>query len=128
MRKGVIRPGHVQIRVLDLDEALIHYRDRLGLIEVGRDEQNRAYLKGWTEVDAFSVVLREADEPGMDFMGFKVTSPEQLETLRQELVERGRHVETIPAGELDGCGERIRFDSPTGHFFELFAEKRQTGK
>ena len=73
MTKGVMRPGHVQIRVLDLDEAVVHYRDRLGMIEVGRDSQNRAYFKGWTEIDAFSVVLREADEPGMDFMGFKVT-------------------------------------------------------
>ncbi|MEQ9397166.1 MAG: catechol 2,3-dioxygenase, partial [Haliea sp.] len=49
MIKGVMRPGHVQIRVLDIEEALIHYRDRLGLIEVRRDAAGRAYLKGWTE-------------------------------------------------------------------------------
>ena len=128
MRKGVMRPGHIQIRVLDVEEALVHYRDRLGLIEVNRDNQNRAYLKGWTEIDAFSVVLREADEPGLDFMGFKVTDAETLEQRKQDLIEYGCHVETIPAGELDGCGERVRFDSPTGHYFELFAEKEQTGK
>ncbi|MDO3385963.1 catechol 2,3-dioxygenase, partial [Gilvimarinus sp. SDUM040013] len=51
MKKGVIRPGHVQIRVLDLEEALVHYRDLLGLIEMDRDTQGRVYLKGWTEVD-----------------------------------------------------------------------------
>jgi catechol 2,3-dioxygenase-like lactoylglutathione lyase family enzyme len=56
MRKGVMRPGHVQIRVMDIDEAVVHYRDRLGMIEVKRDDQNRAYFKGWTEIDAFSVV------------------------------------------------------------------------
>lgn len=128
MRKGVMRPGHVQIRVLDMDEAVVHYRDRLGLIEVNRDTQGRVYLKGWTEIDAFSVVLREADEPGMDFMGFKVLSPEVLASLYQELVDYGCQVETIPAGELDGCGERVRFDSPTGHYFEIYAEKEQTGK
>ncbi len=128
MRKGVMRPGHVQIRVLDIEEALVHYRDRLGLIEVHRDSQNRAYLKGWTEVDAWWVVLRQSDEPGMDFMGFKVESPEALGRLEQELIEYGCQVEKIPAGELDDCGERLRFDSPTGHYFELFAEKKQTGK
>jgi len=128
MRKGVMRPGHVQIRVLDMDDAVVHYRDRLGLIEVNRDNQGRTYLKGWTEIDAFSVVLREADEPGLDFMGFKVLSPEVLDSLRQELVDYGCQVETIPAGELDGCGERVRFDSPTGHYFEIYAEKEQTGK
>ncbi len=128
MRKGVMRPGHVQIRVLDIEAAVVHYRDRLGLIEVNRDSQNRAYFKAWTEVDAFSVVLREADEPGMDFMGFKVTTPEVLANLKQELEDYGCGVEVIPAGELDDCGERVRFDTPTGHYFELFAEKKQTGK
>ena len=29
MRKGVMRPGHVQLRVLDLEETVEHYRDRL---------------------------------------------------------------------------------------------------
>mgnify|MGYP003631018050 CR=1 FL=1 len=128
MRKGVMRPGHVQIRVLDLDEAIVHYRDRLGLIEVNRDSQNRAYFKGWTEIDSFSVVLREADEPGMDFMGFKVTSVDTLEQRKQDLIAYGCEVETIPAGELEGCGERVRFALPTGHYFELYAEKDQPGK
>lgn len=128
MKKGVMRPGHVQIRVLDVEEALVHYRDRLGLLEVRRDSQNRAYLKGWTEIDAFSVVLREADAPGMDFMGFKVDGVEALSTLKQDLVNYGCEVDTIPAGELEGCGERVRFQLPTGHHFELFAEKEQTGK
>ena len=93
MKKGVMRPGHIQIRVLDMDEAVKHYRDLIGLIEVDRDSEGRVYLKGWTEIDKFSVVLREADEPGMDFVAYKV-----------------------------------RFDSPTGHMFELFSEKEQTGK
>ena len=128
MRKGVMRPGHVQLRVLDMNEAVEHYRDRLGLIEVNRDDQGRVYLKAWTEIDAFSVVLREAEEAGMDFMGFKVVDADTLAARKQDLIDYGCAVETIPAGELDGCGERIRFEVPTGHKLELFAEKEQTGK
>lgn len=128
MRKGVMRPGHVQIRVLDVDDALVHYRDVLGLIEVDKDDQGRVYLKGWTEVDKFSVVLREADAPGMDFMAFKVISEAVLDQLTQELKDFGCNVEAVPAGELNGCGRRTRFDSPTGHMFEIFADKEQTGK
>lgn len=123
-----MRPGHVQIRVLDMAEAVAHYRDVLGLIEVEVDDQGRTYLKGWTEVDKFSVVLREADEAGMDFMGFKVLNDEVLISLTQELKDFGCNVEEIAAGELNGCGRRVRFDSPTGHMFEIFAEKEQTGK
>ena len=128
MRKGVMRPGHVQLRVLDIEEAVVHYRDRIGLIEVQRDQQGRVYLKGWTENDAWSVVLRPADEAGMDFMGFKVTDADTLAARKQDLIAYGCEVQTIPAGELDGCGERIRFQLPTGHHLELFAEKEQTGK
>ncbi len=128
MRKGVMRPGHVQIRVLDVEEAIVHYRDRLGLIEVQRDDVGRVYLKAWTEIDAWSVVLRPADEAGLDFMGFKVVDSDTLAARKQDLIDYGCEVETVPAGELKGCGERIRFELPTGHKFELFAEKEQTGK
>lgn len=128
MRKGVIRPGHIQLRVMDMEEALKHYRDLIGLIEVNRDSQGRVYLKGWTEVDKFSLVLRESDTPGMDFMGFKVLNEDVLSNLQQELVEFGCEVSELPAGELEGCGRRVRFIAPTGHLFELYAEKEQTGK
>ncbi|MBR9883627.1 MAG: catechol 2,3-dioxygenase, partial [Oceanospirillales bacterium] len=37
MKKGVMRPGHVQLRVMDMDEAVAHYRDLMGLIEVDKD-------------------------------------------------------------------------------------------
>lgn len=124
---GVLRPGHVSIRVLDLDEAITHYRDRIGLIETDRDDQGRVYLKGWDERDWFSVVIREADKPGMDFMGFKVDSVETLNDYAEKLAAAGCKVERIPAGELNHCGERIRFDTPTGHDFELYAEKDYKG-
>jgi len=128
MKKGVMRPGHVQIRVLDLEEAINHYVELMGLIETDRDAEGRVYLKAWTEVDKFSVVLREADQPGMDFMSFKCLSEEVLDLLQHELVAYGVDVEEIPAGELKGCGRRIRFQAPTGHNFELFATKEQTGR
>ena len=128
MKKGVMRPGHVQIRVLDLEEALKHYVDLMGLIETDRDTEGRVYLKAWTEVDKFSVVLREADEPGMDFMSFKVLSDEVLDELQSGLIGYGVSVEQVPADELKGCGRRIRFQAPTGHSFELFATKEQTGR
>jgi len=126
-QSGVLRPGHVCIRVMDIDEAKTHYIERLGLIQTDEDDQGRVYLKGWDEQDWFSVVLREADAPGMDFMGFKVRDAEALEALAAKVEAFGCNVERIPAGELNHCGERVRFDSPTGHYFELYAEKDWKG-
>jgi len=124
---GVMRPGHVQIRVLDIDEAVSHYRDNLGMIETDRDAEGRVYLKCWDEHDKFSVVLREADEPGMDHMAFKVRAEQDLWRFESDLKKAGCNVERIQTGELSGCGERVRFDTPTGHVFELFATKEVVG-
>lgn len=128
MKKGVMRPGHIQIRVLDMDEAIKHYCDLIGLIEMDRDEQGRVYLKAWTEIDKYSVVLIEADEPGIDFLSFKCVDEETVEKLRADLIEYGCAIEDMPAGELKDCGRRVRFSTSTGHKFELFATKEQTGK
>jgi len=126
---GVIRPGHVQLRVLDLGAALTHYRDVLGLIETGRDAQGRIYLKAWDEHDHHSVVLREADEAGMDFMGFRVDSPATLDKLAADLKASGlaTDMQWIEAGEHLRTGQRFRFTVPTGHAIELFAEKEKVG-
>ena len=34
---GVLRPGHIQLKVLDMDESVDFYANVLGLIETGRD-------------------------------------------------------------------------------------------
>ena len=98
MRKGVLRPGHVQIRVMEIEPAVKHYTELLGLIEMHRDKQGRVYLKGWTESDLFSVVLREADEAGMDFKGFKVRDDETLIALGRDLKAWGVEVIEVAAG------------------------------
>ncbi len=124
---AVLRPGHIALRVLDLDAAVRHYTNSIGLIETARDAQGRVYLKGWDELDWFSVVLREADAPGMDYMAFKVLNEDHLARYEGRLRAFGCKVERMPAGELQHCGERVRFDSPTGHVFELYCAKDHFG-
>ena len=128
MRKGVLRPGHIQLRVLDLEASVEHYVELLGLHETDRDEQGRVYLKAWSEVDKFSLVLREANEPGMDFMAFKVVDDATLESLTTDIEAFGLEVTHKAAGDLKDCGRRIQFTAPSGHVFELYAEKTYTGK
>ena len=128
MRKGVLRPGHIQLRVLDLEASVEHYVELLGLHETDRDEQGRVYLKAWSEVDKFSLVLREANEPGMDFMAFKVVDDATLESLTTDIDAFGLEVTHKAAGDLKDCGRRIQFTAPSGHVFELYAEKTYTGK
>ncbi|CDM23340.1 catechol 2,3-dioxygenase [Castellaniella defragrans] len=124
---GVLRPGHVQLRVLDLEEGVHHYRDVLGLVETGRDASGRVYLKAWDERDHHSVVLRQADEAGIDFFGFKVLDAATLDRLEKDLQAYGVQTSRIPAGDLLETGERVRFGIPSGHQIELYWEKTDVG-
>lgn len=119
---GVLRPGYIQIRVTDIDDALKHYVDRVGLHEVSREPDGRVYLRAWDEFDRHSVILRPADAPGMDYVGFKVASEADLDGIGRRLEEAGTPIDEIPAGEQPGLGRRLAFAVPTGHRVELFAE------
>jgi catechol 2,3-dioxygenase len=124
---GVMRPGHVQVRVLDMDESVKFYRDVLGLVQTGADASGRVYFKAWDEHDHNSVILRQAESAGMDFIGFKVLDAATLEKLEANLKAYGVATERIPAGDLLETGERVRFTIPTGHVMELYAEKTCVG-
>ncbi|MCP5199631.1 MAG: catechol 2,3-dioxygenase [Gammaproteobacteria bacterium] len=125
--RGVMRPGHAVIRVLEMEPAVTHYVERLGLIKTNEDAQGRVYLKAWDEHDAFSIVLREADAPGLDVMAFKVHGTAELDRLEADLRAYGVNCERVAAGELADCGHRVRFEIPTGHAIELYAEKKYVG-
>lgn len=124
--KGVLRPGYVQIRVLDMDAALKHYVDRIGLDLVSREDDGRVYIKGWDEFDRHSVILRKADSPGMDCMGFKVASEADLDSFRKRVEAAGVKVQDVKAGEQPGVGRRVGFVVPTGHRIELYAIMEQS--
>ncbi len=124
---GVLRPGHAQIRVLNLEEDAKFYRDVLGLVETGRDKQGRVYFKGWDERDHNSVILRQADHPGLDFFGFKVRDRATLDLLESNLKAFGVKTERVAAGDMLETGERVRFELPTKHIIELYADKKDVG-
>ncbi len=124
---GVLRPGHISLRVLDLEEGINFYKNTLGLVETGRDSQGRVYFKAWDERDHNSVLIREADQAGVDFFAFKVLNKETLAKLEADLNAFGVATERIPAGEMLETGERVRFMIPSGHAIELYAEKTDVG-
>ena len=124
---GVLRPGHAAIRVLDIEEGVNFYGNVLGLQETGRDKQGRVYFKAWDERDHNSVVIREADKAGIDFFAFKVDGKKTLEKLDSDLRAYGVNTERVPAGEMLETGERVRFEIPSGHLIELYADKKDVG-
>ena len=86
---GVMRAGTVQIRVTEMAPALNHYTNIIGLLQTAEGRDGRVYLKAWDEHDHHSVILREADGPGMDRMGFKVSGNDALDDFER----RGEEVD-----------------------------------
>jgi len=115
---GILRLGHVDVRVPDLDLAAAYYTSVVGLIEVAR-EPGKVYLKCWDEQDHHSVVLRYHPRPGLDHMSFKVESPDDLQDLENRLEAYGAIVHRTSPGEERAVGQGLRFETPSGHLMEL---------
>ena len=123
---AIMRIGRAELRVMELDKAVNYYTNILGLEEVGRDA-GRVYLKAWDEYDHHSLVLLEADSPGLETMGFKVESNDELDMLEKKVQQFGLSLQRISKGTRLAEGEAIRFELPTGHLCELYHEIEQIG-
>ncbi len=125
---GVMRIGHVSIRVLDMKAAARHYENVLGLIRTDEDAKGNVYLKGWDEWDKYSVILTPSDRSGMNYVAYKVQYDSDLDAIKAKIEAKGRKAELVPAGYLPDCGRALRFELPSKHTMYLFAEKAFVGK
>ena len=121
--RRVLRPGLVQLRVLDLEKTLNFYTNILGLDMVGRTPDGRVMLKGYDEFDHHSLTLRRADEPGLDYVAFKACGPRTLERLKEDTAAFGYYIDEIPPNtEQPGFGKRYSFRISTGHIFQIYSD------
>ena len=124
---GVLRLGHLELCVTDLDETLDHYTKVVGLREMDR-QGDRVYLRCFDEYDHHSLILRKHDEAGMAYAAFKVESAEDLNHYEAALRADGLKVERLPAGSQYKKGEAVRFRLPTGQLIELYDFMEQPGR
>ncbi|MFA5122586.1 catechol 2,3-dioxygenase [Zavarzinia sp.] len=123
---GVLRPGFIQLRVLDMPAAIEHYTKRIGLHQVTEGADGRVYLKAADEFDHHSVVLRRADTAGFDLMAFKVREDADLDRFEKRVADYGYPVDHVAAGEQPGIGRRIGWTLASGHRIELYAQADQS--
>lgn len=123
---GVLRPGYCQLRVLNMDAAIQHYVDLVGLEVVSREADGRVYLKAHDEFDRHSVILRPTDHAGADFFGFKVDGEASLAAFEKRIKAYGLAVDHVPAGEQPGVGRRLGFTLFSGHRIELYHDMERS--
>ena len=120
---GVMRIGHISIKVMDMAEALKHYENVIGMKVTHTDADGNVYLKCWDEWDKYSVILTPSNQAGFNHVAYKVTDDFALVRLTQKVRDYGIQVEELPAGSLPDCGRMVKFNMPSGHEMRLFAEK-----
>lgn len=125
---GIMRLGHVRLKVMSIEEAVNHYVNVLGLIITHRDDDGTIYLKGWDEWDKYSIVLIPSDGAGAQDIAFKVENANDLTVLKARILDYGIAVEDVEEGNLPFCGPAIRFCLPSGHVTYLYAHKEFVGK
>ncbi|MEE9416725.1 MAG: catechol 2,3-dioxygenase [Acidimicrobiales bacterium] len=124
---GILRLGHADIRVPDLELALAYYTQVVGLVETLRTD-DRAYLKAWDEHQHHSLILTSASTYGLNGLGFKVASRDDLDDLASRVAATGIEVGRFGAGELGpGSGSTARFVAPSGHTVDLVHGMEQVG-
>jgi catechol 2,3-dioxygenase len=120
---GVMRIGHISIKVMNMAEALKHYENVIGMKVTHTDAAGNVYLKCWDEWDKYSVILTPSNQAGFNHVAYKVTDDFALLSLTQKVRDYGIQVEELPAGSLPSCGRMVKFNMPSGHEMRLFAEK-----
>ncbi len=120
----ILRLGHVELTVDDLDAAEEFYVGLLGF-DVHSRTGSQLRLRALEEFDAWSLCLTEAAGAGLGHTAFRVSDEADLAEL-EEIHERlGMPSERVPAGTEVGQGEALRTVTPHGlpvEFYHRFDE------
>lgn len=124
----IMRIGHVDLNVLDINESKKYYVEIMGMEVTREDSDGTLYLKCWDEWDKYSLILRPSDEATYNKVGYKVEKDSDLDAIKVRVEDYGIEAEILPSGSVAECGRVLKFFTPSGHEFNLYAEKTFVGK
>ncbi|MBB6099033.1 catechol 2,3-dioxygenase [Deinobacterium chartae] len=113
---NIIRSAYAELTVTDLEASRAHYVDLLGLVESARTE-DALYLRALEERQHHCLVLRQAQRPAVNALGFKVSCEEDLGRLEAHFRRLG-----LPAVyvQKEFQGRTLRARDPQGMPLEFF--------
>lgn len=119
---SIVKLGHVELRVTDLDRSLNYYTDVMGL-DVTEEAKGSAHLRASSA--HHEVTLKQADRPGVEHYAWRVGAPEDLDAYEKLLRSNG--FETHRYEEEAGQDVGLRFTDPAGLTVELYWEMEKAG-
>jgi catechol 2,3-dioxygenase len=122
-----MRIGHACLKVMDIDAAVRHYENVLGMKTTMTDQAGNVYLKCWDEWDKYSLVLQPSDGAGLDHVAYKVQRDGDLDSLRERIEAYGIRTRMLSESTLPATGRMLQFELPSGHDMRLYAAKHCVG-
>jgi catechol 2,3-dioxygenase len=116
---NILKTGHIELRVTDLVRAREFYVDLLGFVETER-QGDRLYLRCIEDWEHHSLILRQADSPGLSHIAYRAESEADLETLYQIVHNNNLAARWTEPGEEVGQGRALRFTDPMGFPIEIY--------
>ena len=120
----ILRLGHVEILVTDLEKSREFYTDILGFVEHSKTDKH-VYLRGIEEFDIYTLVLTQNSTAGLGHFGLRVSSEEALDEMIDMHRELGLKHQIVPAGTELGQGRALRVVDPSGIPIEFYHEFEQ---
>jgi catechol 2,3-dioxygenase len=117
---NVVRAGHIEFLVTDLVRSRAFYVDLLGFVETDADDTH-VYLRGLEERHHHSLVLTQAETPGVAHLSYRVATDADLDALAAMAEAQGLPTRWMGAGEEAGQGRALRMQDPAGIPIEFYA-------
>src|SRR3989442_792680 len=95
---AVTQVGRVVLTVTDLDEAVRHYTETMGLSVTTRRD-GEAYLRLPGDQDHHNLVLQQSDRASLASFGIKMSDPGDLEELELVAGRAGADVRRVSGGQ-----------------------------
>ena len=117
----IVKAGHIEFLVKDIEVAKRFYVDTLGFVVTGSDG-GHVYLRGLEERTHHSLTLTESDGPGVGHFAFRVSTEDGLKDIEELAYSKGLASRWVEAGEEKGQGKALRFRDQFGFPVEFYSK------
>lgn len=119
----IVKAGHIEFLVTDLEEAKRFYVDALGFVVTERD-RSHIYLRGLEDRVHHCLMLTESDSPGVGHFAFRVASEDGLKAIEKLAKARGVTARWVVPGAEKGQGKALLIEDQFGFPVEFYTRMR----
>jgi len=117
----IVKAGHIELLVTDLQEAKRFYADTLGFV-VTETDRSHVYLRGLEDRHHHCLTLTESGAPGVGHFAFRVASEPGLKAIEGLVKAKGGFTRWVEAGDEKGQGKALMTEDPFGFPVEFYTK------